>query len=39
LDKKIERSRIKQQQIEKAMAVWCDKLISYRTTVSTFLFA
>jgi len=34
LDKKIERSRLKQQQMEQAMAVWCDKLTNYRKIVS-----
>jgi len=34
LDKKIERSHLKQQQMEQAMAVWCDKLTNYRKIVS-----
>lgn len=35
LEKKTERSRLKLQHMEKAMAVWCDKLINYRKIVSS----
>jgi len=34
LNNKIERSRLKQQQMEQALAVWCEKLTNYRKIVS-----
>ena len=38
LEKRIEKSQLKQQQMEQALAAWCEKLMDYRKAVSKCLF-